>query len=148
MSVTCFVDTNLLVYYRDSSEPEKQRKSADWMRAFWKSRSGRISYQVLNEYYITVTQKLVPGLDLNDARSDIRDLLSWKPLQMDLGILEGAWIIQDRQGYSWWDALIISSAQRAGCRYLITEDMQHGQKVNTVTIIDPFRESPALLAHP
>lgn len=148
MIATCFVDTNLLVYFRDSSEPVKQSKSADWINALWESGSGRISYQVLNEYYVTVTQKLVPGLDPQDARLDIRDLMSWKPTAVDLGVLEGAWIVQDRWGYSWWDALILSSAQRAGCRYLITEDMQHGQEIDALMIIDPFVESPEILGHP
>jgi predicted nucleic acid-binding protein len=146
MSETCFVDTNLLVYFRDSSEPEKQLKSAEWMTVLWESRNGRISYQVLNEYYVTVTQKLKPGLNPEDARSDILDLMSWKPIAMDHGILDGAWIVQDRYGYSWWDALIVSSAQRAGCRYLITEDLQHGREIDGVTIVDPFVETPQILA--
>jgi predicted nucleic acid-binding protein len=145
MNATCFVDTNLLVYFRDSSEREKQEKAAEWMKTFWESRSGRISYQVLSEFYVTVTQKLTPGLKLEDARSDIRDLMSWKPLAVDLGVVEGAWIVQDQYGYSWWDALIVSSAQKAGCRYILTEDMKHSQELDGLTIIDPFEVGPEVL---
>jgi predicted nucleic acid-binding protein len=145
MTARCFVDTNLLVYFRDSSEPEKQAKSADWMNALWESRSGRISFQVLNEYYVTVTRKLVPGLNPEEARLDVRDLMSWQPMAVDLGVLEGAWIVQDQWDFSWWDALIVSSAQRSGCRFLITEDMQHGQEIDSLAIVDPFLESPAII---
>jgi predicted nucleic acid-binding protein len=148
MTDRCFVDTNLLVYFRDSSEPEKQLKSAEWMNALWETGSGRLSYQVLNEYYVIVTRKLMPGLEPGVARLDVRDLMSWKPVAVDLGVLEGAWIVQDRWGYSWWDALIVASAQRAGCRYLITEDLQHGQEIDELTIINPFRESSKILGHP
>ena len=93
------------------------------MTILWESGNGRISYHVLNEYYVAVTQKLNP----EDAQSDILDLISWKPIAMDHGILDSAWIVQDRHGYSWWDALLVSSPQRAGCRYLITEDLQNGR---------------------
>jgi predicted nucleic acid-binding protein len=62
MSVNYFVDTNILVYARDSSEPEKQPIAKQWLTHLWQQESGRISAQVLNKYYMTVTQKLKPGL--------------------------------------------------------------------------------------
>jgi predicted nucleic acid-binding protein len=60
MSGTVFVDTNVLVYVRDRTDEEKQRRAAEWMAALWDSRLGRLSIQVLQEYYITLTQKLDP----------------------------------------------------------------------------------------
>lgn len=57
-----FVDTNVLVYARDISEPEKQRRASEWLAHLWRSREGRLSVQVLQEYYVTLTQKLKPGL--------------------------------------------------------------------------------------
>ncbi len=74
MSVNCFVDTNILVYTRDSSEPEKQPVAKQWLAHLWERECGRISAQILNEYYVTVTQKLKPGLSKEQARSDIRAL--------------------------------------------------------------------------
>ena len=58
----CFVDTNVLIYSRDKTEPNKQQASIEWLAFLWKERNGRLSYQVLQEYYVTVTQKLKPGL--------------------------------------------------------------------------------------
>ncbi len=90
MSVRVFVDTNVLVYARDSSEPEKQPRAAQWLEKLWRARAGRLSLQVLQEYYVTVTQKLDPGLDLARARSDVRALAAWQPIVPDIWLLEDA----------------------------------------------------------
>ncbi|MDD2903620.1 MAG: PIN domain-containing protein [Syntrophales bacterium] len=142
MSAKVFVDTNVLVYCRDASEPEKQTRAAAWMEALWKGRSGCLSYQVLQEFYITVTAKLDPGLEPDAARRDIRALLSWQPLPVDTRTLEGAWLLQDRYGFSWWDALIVAAAQAAGCRYLLSEDFQVGMEVGELRVINPFQVAP------
>ena len=79
MSENSFVDTNVLVYSRDLSEPEKQPQALAWMNHLWSTRTGRTGFQVLQEFYVTVTQKLVPGLDQETAREDVRSLLAWGP---------------------------------------------------------------------
>lgn len=142
MSARVFVDTNVLVYCRDASEPEKQAKAAAWMAALWERRAGRLSYQVLQEFYVTVTAKLVPGLEPDTARRDIRALLAWQPLPADTRLLEGAWLLQDRYGFSWWDALIAAAAQAAGCRYLLSEDFQAGMEVGDLRVVNPFSIRP------
>lgn len=83
MSIKVFVDTNVLVYARDSCEPEKQVRAADWMATLWERRAGRLSYQVLQEFYITVTMKLSAGLDKKLARRDVRTLGAWQPIVAD-----------------------------------------------------------------
>lgn len=138
MNDKVFVDTNVLVYCRDISEPEKQMRAAAWMAALWERRAGRLSYQVLQEFYVTVTAKIAPGLDPNAARRNIRALLAWRPLPVDTRILEGAWLLQDRYGFSWWDALIVAAAQAAGCRYLLSEDFQAGMEVIGLRVVNPF----------
>ncbi len=138
MRVKYFVDTNILIYSRDSSEPEKQPKAKQWLKHLWKDESGRISTQVMNEFYVTVTQKLKPGLSKEQARSDLRALSVWQPLDISTTLIESAWEIQDQYGYSWWDSLIISSALFLDCHYLLSEDMQHQQKIGSLTIINPF----------
>ena len=75
-----FVDTNVLVYSRDSSEPVKQKQALAWMTFLWDKKNGRISYQVLQEFYMTVTGKLQPGLRVSTAREDVVALLAWNPL--------------------------------------------------------------------
>ena len=142
MTATVFVDTNVLVYRRDAGQGEKQVQAASWMEHLWMTRSGRLSYQVLQEFYVTVTSKLQPGLDVESARDDVRALMAWHPVAVDAGVLEGAWVHQDRYGLSWWDALIVSAAQVANCRYLLTEELQDGQELGEVQVVSPFRHSP------
>ncbi len=142
MSVKVFVDTNVLVYARDASEPEKQARAAEWMAALWERRAGRLSYQVLQEFYITVTAKLSPGLDREAARRDVRALGAWQPLPANSRVLEGAWVLQDRHRLPWWDALIVAAAQLLDCRYLLSEDFQEGLSLGNLTVIQPFRQRP------
>lgn len=143
MSAKVFVDTNVLVYCRDASEPEKQRQAEAWMAALWEGRTGRLSFQVLQEFYVTVTAKLSPGLPKEAARRDVRALLAWQPQAVDARVLAGAWRLQDRQRLSWWDALIMAAAQTEGCRYLLSEDFQDGWELDGLTVVNPFRRQPA-----
>ena len=142
MSDKIFVDTNILVYSRDTTEPEKQQQAMAWMAKLWTSRTGRLSYQVLQEFYATVTQKLTPGLDPQNAREDVRSLMAWDPIPVNDPVIEGAWLIQDRYKLSWWDALIVSAAQIGDCRFLLTEDLQEDQKIGHLRIINPFHHAP------
>jgi predicted nucleic acid-binding protein len=112
------------------------------MAALWKRRAGRLSYQVLQEFYITVTVKIVPGLDPDAARRDVRALLAWQPLPLASRTLERAWLLQDRHALSWWDALIAAAAQASGCRYLLSEDFQEGMEMGHIRVLNPFRSAP------
>jgi hypothetical protein len=95
MAAKVFVDTNILVCSRDACEPPKQTQAMAWMRHLWNTRAGRLSYQVLQDFYITVTEKLDPGLDRESARKDIRFWLPWRPIAVDNRVLDGAWHVQD-----------------------------------------------------
>ncbi|MFP3867208.1 MAG: PIN domain-containing protein [Desulfobacteraceae bacterium] len=145
MSGKVFVDTNILVYGRDLSEPEKQRQALAWMAYLWQRRTGRLSFQVLQEFYVTVTAKLRPGLEQEVARRDVRALLAWEPLVVNARVIEAAWELQDRYGLPWWDALIATAAQAARCRYLLTENFQDRQNLGDLLIVNPFCQSPESL---
>jgi len=136
-----FVDTNILVYARDTSDPEKQVCAEEVLRVLWKQRTGRLSPQVLQEYYVTVTRKLKPGLAPSEARQDIRDLLAWEPKQVTSSLLESAWEIEDRMALSWWDSLIVASALDCGATCLLSEDMQDGLVIGSLQILNPFSEN-------
>lgn len=140
--MTYFVDTNVLVYSRDASEPVKQRQAHEWLTHLWETRSGRVSFQVLQEYYVTVTAKLRPGLAEQEARDDVRQLLAWRPVTVDSAMLESAWALADRFRLSFWDATIAAGARLAGCDRLITEDLQDGQDLDGVVVVDPFVHEP------
>lgn len=137
-----FVDTNLLVYARDSRDARKQQRAEEWLAHLWRHRLGRLSLQVLQEYYVSVTQKLKPGMEHDAARRDVRDLWHWVPPSSGVGLLEAAWTLQDQFSLSWWDALIVSSAQLAGCDTLLSEDFQHGQQFGALRVSNPFRTAP------
>ena len=105
-------------------------------------RHWRLSYQILQEYYVTLTTKLDPPRSTEDARDDVGALRAWNPVGIDHHTIEAAWDVQDRFGYSSWDALIVAAALQSGCRYLLTEDLQTGQVIDTITIISPFEQDP------
>lgn len=142
MTARVFVDTNVLVYQLDPREPVKQIRARDWLDHLWAGRSGRISLQVLQEFYVTVTRKLDPGLDKETARKVVRALWTWQPVAIDGRCFETAWDLQDRFHLSWWDALIAAAAKSAECTYLLTEDLQHGQDLDGLRIVNPFLISP------
>lgn len=138
MSAMVFVDTNVLVYDQDLSETVKQPRAHRWLRHLWMSRRGRLSVQVLSEYYHTVTRKLNPGRPVALARDDVRDLEAWKPVPVSSAVLQGAWALEARFSLSWWDALVVSAAQVSGCAFLLTEDLQDGHDFDGLRVIDPF----------
>lgn len=140
-----FVDTNLLVYRFDTTEPEKQRRAERWHKHLWRDRSGRLSVQVLQELYSSLTRKLDEPMEPAEARTVVRSLLSWNPVPVDPRTIEGAWRLEDRYSLSWWDALIVSAAQIAGCGHLLTEDLSHDQDLDGVRVVDPFRVTPGEL---
>lgn len=133
-----FVDTNVLVYSRDAREKRKQRRAHEWLTHLWVAHEGRVSFQVLEEYYTTVTRKLRPGLPRDAARADVAALLAWRPVVIDEVIMMKAWEIEDEASLSFWDALIVSTAQAAACRILLTEDLRDGQEIAGLTVVDPF----------
>lgn len=146
MTALLFVDTNVLVYARDASEPGKQARAQAWIAALWRDRSGRTGIQVLNEYYVTVTRKLDPGLEAAEAWRDVIDLLAWKPVVVDAALMERGRDVADRFVLSWWDALIVAAARESGCAYLLTEDLQDGQELDGTRVLNPFRVGPEIMA--
>lgn len=146
MTETFFVDSNVLVYRRDASERTKQPTAALWVDALWRTRRGRLSVQVLEEYYQVVTRKLRPGLPIAEARGEVRDFFAWQPVPMSPAILEEAWSVEERFGLSFWDGLIVGAARVAGCRYLLSEDLQDGQDLDGVLVLSPFEKENELEA--
>ncbi len=140
-----FVDTNVLVYARDPTDTDKQRRAAEWLAALWDEGVGRLSVQVLQEFYVTLTRKLAPPADPIEVRDDIVALATWDPVRTDLGVLETAWTVEDRYAFSWWDSLVVAQALAARCTVLLTEDLQHDQVVFGLRIVDPFRAPPTTL---
>jgi predicted nucleic acid-binding protein len=138
MTARVFVDTNVFVYTRDTSQGAKQEQARAWVEALWREQSGRTSVQVLNELYVTLTRKLRPGMPAADAWDDVEALLAWSPQPIDAELLAQARSVEQRYGLSWWDSLIVAAAFVQDCDILLSEDLQHGMRFGAVLVRSPF----------
>ena len=148
MSTTVFVDTNVLLYCVDDRDLAKRDRARGWISACWERRCGRLSVQVLNEFYSKARQQFPSAISAGDARAEVRRYQHWRPWQVDHPTVETAWAIESRNGLNYWDALIVASAQQQGCRYVISEDLPHGQQIDSVQILNPFLVGPEVLDAP
>ena len=141
MPALVFVDTNVFVYYLDQTDLKKQHAARLWLTALWKRGDGRISFQVLQEFYWTATQKW-PGLRA-EIQAHVEDLFDWEPVVINSPLLKASWKIQERYKISFWDSLIVAAAKTASCQYLLTEDLQADQDLDGVIVINPFTRDPS-----
>lgn len=145
MSGPVFVDANVLIYAEDPADRAKQDAALAWLDVLWQRRLGRLSTQVLNEFYVNVTRKISPPMPMGDARAKVRRYVDWTPWQVDSATVESAWAIEARWGLHFWDSLVVAAAQHLGCSLLLSEDLGHGQRYGNVQVINPFLVSPASL---
>ncbi len=133
-----FVDTNIFLYAYDLSTPEKKNKSKQLISALWDSGQGVISIQVLQELYVNMTRKLPNPIAPELATQIISDLGQWHLHIPTLPDLQRAIELEKNNSISFWDAMIISSAQQMGCKVLWTEDLNSGQYIDDLVIRNPF----------
>ena len=138
MTEKIFVDTNIFVYMHDSGHPAKSRTAGEVLARLWREQSGRTSFQVLNELYVTLTRKLVRKVSPEQAWDVVETLLAWEPQSTDRELLVRAKQIEQRYRLSWWDSLIVSAAQLQDCDVLLSEDLQAGMAFGSVTVVNPF----------
>lgn len=133
-----FVDTNILIYAHDRSAGKKHERANQLLRELWESRRGCLSVQVLQEFYVNITQKVPEPLAPEAAAQLIADLSTWQVhLPSTKDVLE-AIAIQGRHQLSFWDAMIVASAIALGCEILWSEDLNPGQSYSTVVVRNPF----------
>jgi len=135
-----FVDTNIIIYAYDVSAPGKHEKAKAVMKELWNTGRGMVSTQVLQEFFVTITKKVPRPLGVADARGIVRDLLTWKTVVVDGETVLEAIDIHDRRRRSFWDSLIIASAVEGGAAILLSEDLSHGEMMEEIQIINPFRD--------
>ena len=138
---SCFADTNLLVYAIDPDEPVKRRRSKDFLSQIINRHILVLSPQSLNECYRVVTEKrgLMPR---NEARLFVWALGQFCTAKYDFDVIRAAWEIEGRYGFGWWDCVLLGSALLAHCKVFLSEDMQHEQTIETLTILNPFELDP------
>ena len=145
MANPVFVDTNVFVYREDDRDPARQARANAWLSLLFERRQGRTSFQVMQELYSVLTRKLT-RFHAAEARQVVRELAAWRPVTPDLPLFEHSWRLQERYRLSWWDALIVAAARASDCAILLTADLQHGQVLDGVRVVNPFHapeRSPA-----
>ena len=143
-----FVDTGILITSEDGANPDKRALALQWLAVLWKRHIGRTSTQVLSDFYVNVTRKITPPMPAGDARAELRRYALWQPWQIDQATVESAWALESRYGLGYWDSLVVASAQHLGCIYMLSEDLEHGQRYGAVQVINPFISDIALLDAP
>ena len=132
-----FVDTNVLVYLFDSDAPDKQ----DHARELLREERDRlvVSVQVLGEFYVTVTRKLAVPLPLDAAVSAVDALCELRVQALQPELVRSAIRRSQSSRLSYWDSLIVETALGAGAKVLFTEDLQDGQAIGGLRVVNPFR---------
>ena len=139
MSAKCFVDTNILMYAHDAAAGLKHEKAKAVVEELWRTRTGVISTQVLQELCVNLRRKVSPPLDRQATREIVVDYLAWDVcVNTGESILE-ALDIEERYGISFWDALIVQSAEATGAALLYSEDLSDGQVYGTVRVLNPLK---------
>jgi predicted nucleic acid-binding protein len=135
-----FLDTNIIVYAHDRSSREKHAVAREIMDYLWESRKGVISVQVLQEFFVCVTKKIVKPLHLKNARTILEYLFSWDVVVNDKYITLKAIDLQEKYQFSFWDSLVIQAAIQSKARILFSEDLADGQVVKDLKILNPFNK--------
>jgi predicted nucleic acid-binding protein len=133
-----FVDTNVLALAHDRSETAKQPVARALLETLWRDRAGVLSTQVLQELYVVATRKFDPPMARGAARELVVLYATWPVVQVDVPLILAASELEEGHTLSFWDALVIEAARRAGATRLVTEDFQPGRRIAGVTIENPF----------
>lgn len=134
-----FIDSNVFVYLFDETAPGKRQTARALIESGLESGNARISYQVVQEALNVITRKLLVPASTDQARRFLDTVLTpfWRVMP-STNLYHRALDLQSRYGYSFYDSLIIAAALEAGCSRLYSEDLQDGQRIESLTIEDPF----------
>ena len=138
MTEKVFVDTNVLVYACDTSAGGKRDRALALLQELWDTNTGRLSTQVLQEFYVTITKKLSNSISLLEARELLHSYGPWVREPNTVSTIMRAVDLSGLAKISFWDALIIASAEQAEATILYSEDMNAGQIIAGVKIVNPF----------
>jgi predicted nucleic acid-binding protein len=138
MNEKTFVDSNILIYAHDSQAGLKHTRAAAAIASLWDSRNGRLSVQVLQEFYVNVTQKIKPAMPLAAAREVVRTYSLWLESPATAVTIIRASEISQLAQLSFWDSLILASAEQDGAATLLTEDLSAGQTVVGIRVVNPL----------
>jgi predicted nucleic acid-binding protein len=137
MSDRTFVDTNVLIYAHDVDAEEKHETARKILLELWRERTGVLSMQVLQEFYVNVTRKIARRIPRESARLVVSSYTLWC-VDTTHAEISAAFRIEDESRIGFWDALIVASALKSGARRILSEDLNAGQSIAGMHIQNPF----------
>src|SRR5580704_17555811 len=137
MSARNFVDTNILIYAHDVDAGAKHQVAKTVLRELWSQRSGVLSMQVLQEFYVNVTRKIASPLPKDVARLVVNSYSIWC-METTPTEISAAFRIEDESRIGFWDALIAASAAKSGATKILSEDLNHQQRIAGIPVENPF----------
>ncbi len=138
MSDRYFVDTNILIYAHDATAGKKHLRARTLVDRLWDESTGVLSTQVLQELCINLRRKLSKPLPVAEVRAILRNYSRWQVVVNTSESVLEALEIESRHKTSFWDALILQAAGKAGVTLLYSEDLSHGQVYGSVQVVNPF----------
>ena len=135
-----FIDSNVFVYLFDETDERKRQVAQSLVNTALVEGSAQISFQVVQETLNVITRKLKVPVRLEDAHQFLDQILVplWK-INPNRVLYQRGLEIRTRYQLGFYDSLIIAASLQAGCKTLFSEDLQHGQQIETLIIQDPFR---------
>jgi predicted nucleic acid-binding protein len=137
MSGKVFLDSNLLIYAHDADSGAKRELARHVLQELWSGGNGILSTQVLQEFYVNVTRKIRKPLSKSVARAVVSNYVVWC-IETTPAEISAAFQIEDEAQIGFWDALIIAAAVKAGADRILTEDLNAGQTISGVRVVNPF----------
>jgi len=139
MNDRTFVDTNVLIYAHDVDAKTKHEAAKSVLRELWSERTGVLSTQVLQEFYVNVTRKIPHPISKDSARMVVNNYSVWcvdtTPAEIS------AFQIEDASRIGFWDSLIVASALKSGAVRILSEDLNAGQMIAGIRIENPFAKA-------
>jgi predicted nucleic acid-binding protein len=139
MNAKTFVDTNVLIYAHDADAKLKHDKAKSVLRELWGQRTGVLSMQVLQEFYVNVTRKIASPLPKDAARLVVNSYAIWCT-ETTPAEISAAFRIEDESRIGFWDALIVATAAKCGAARILSEDLNPQQTIAGVRIENPFAQ--------
>lgn len=148
MSAVAFVDSNILIYAHDLDAGVKRERAVAKLRELWESGTGRLSIQVLQEFYVNATLKLNTPVARSTAREIIQTYSVWIHHATTIETVTRATEISDLARISFWDALIVASAEEVNADELLSDDLKDGQSIGSIKVVNPLQAAEGSEAAP
>lgn len=133
-----FVDSNILIYAHDRDGGLRWQRATQALDQLWTTRTGRLSVQVLQEFFVVATRKLKSAVEVATAREVVRSYSSWVTAPTDVDTILRASEIAEVAQISFWDGMIVAAAERSRAVTLYTEDLNDGQVIAGIRIVNPL----------